>query len=295
MSEVKDEINEMLSALEGVTPPKVETPPEEKKEVVNDSSNSKTDSTAVAGADKHISSELAGKETGEARTETLGTDEHLVEQSAPVVPVSDSSVPRGTDIDEKDKIIADLQAKLAASLVAKEPVKEPVKPEPVKLEDQDFLEGLDLDDLTRDPKEFNKLLNKVYMKASNDVLTGVRSEIPEQIKSTITILNSLKEASEKFYKENEDLQGFKKVVAVVFEELASESPDKTYNELISNVGPEVRKRLGITKKETPKTVLKPVPPKLPAKGSSSGRVSDETKLEPLQAELEEMNKALTGR
>ena len=117
-----------------------------------------------------------------------------------------------------------------------------------------FLEGLDADELTRNPEEFNKLLNIVYSKglsASEKVIVEkVLRSIPDIIKTSILTINSLREASEQFYKDNEDLAPFKKVVGAVFEEVASENPDKEYSELFEDVAKGARKNLELVRKAT---------------------------------------------
>jgi hypothetical protein len=205
--------------------------------------------------------------------------------------------------DEKDKTIADLRAKLAESeakpkVETKPEVRSEVKettPEPIE---QDFIGELDVDELTRDPKEFNRLLNKVYRQASKDTRESVMSTLPDIVKSNIAIMEDLKKASEQFYTDNSDLAPFKKVVATVFEELVAANPNKPYGDLIKDVGPDVRKRLGLPEKTSSnkqpedKSNKSDNPPRLPHKGGKAGRVSDTPSVNPLQSEIGEMNKTL---
>ena len=214
-------------------------------------------------------------------------------------------------LDEKDKIIESLRAKLAEKEAAKSPEKPPEKllekppekpPEkapaevPITFEDQDFVASLDMDELTRDPKEFNKLLNKLYQKAVTDsrriLGESVLRSIPDIVRANLTMMTELQKLSDKFYEDNQDLKPFKKVVAAVFEEVASEHPDKKYNEIVEIVGPEVRKRLDLQKKVITNGSKDNPPPKLPHKGGKAGRPQEKPSTEPLQAELEEMNKTL---
>jgi len=58
--------------------------------------------------------------------------------------------------EELRKRIDEMSAPEPEPKSAEEP--KPKEPEPVKLDEVDFLEGADVDDITRDPKEFNKLL-----------------------------------------------------------------------------------------------------------------------------------------
>jgi len=161
---------------------------------------------------------------------------------------------------------------------------------------EDFLGDIDLDDLTRDPKKFNDILNNVFkkgievargeMKAGSE---GIINTLPGVVKSNIAIINSLKEASDNFYKDNEDLKQFKNVVGVVFEETVAANPDKSYIENLNSVGLEVRKRLNLTK-PTP-TPIDKKPPKLPS-SKGSQRPNPNINKNSLASEIDTMNKTL---
>jgi hypothetical protein len=198
--------------------------------------------------------------------------------------------------DEKDKLIAELRAKVDQLSVKEEPpVEEPTDQQqtPLTFDEQDFIGELDLDDLTRDPKEFNKLLNTIYQKAVTDTrqILGehVLRSVPEIVRANITIMNNLQKASEEFYAANEDLKPFKKVVATVFEEIASENPGKPFEEIFPMVADESRKRLELHKKVTQPTNK---PPRLPNRKNRVTVPATKPTTDPLLAELEEMNKTL---
>ena len=211
---------------------------------------------------------------------------------------------------DKDKIIENLRKQINERPTTEEPKKEEPKkeeekpPEPLKFEDQDFIGDIDLDDLTRDKSVLNKLLNTVYAKGVNDskriATEGVLNSIPDIVKHNLTLLTSLKEASDKFYDGNKDLIPFKRVVAAVFEEIASKNPDKKYSEIMDLVAPETRKRLelhknavkgkGNGKEEEEKS------PRLPAKSGGQRRMPNKKPdTSSLASEIEEMNKTLGNR
>ena len=105
---------------------------------------------------------------------------------------------------------------------------------------------------------------------------------------------TLKEMSDNFYETNKDLQPFKKVVAVVFEEIASQNPKLPYNEVLGKVGVETRKRLEL--KSTPVIVPDPKdddgPPPLP-RVKKGGRITQpKTESNPVISQIDEMNKTL---
>ena len=178
---------------------------------------------------------------------------------------------------------------------APEPVPEPV-PEPTA--EIDFFKelNLDLDELTRDPSQFNKLLNTVLMKgvelSESHRMKGdetVLRSIPEIVKKNIETVSLLKKLSDEFYDKNKDLVPWKKVVAAVMEEKIAENSDKTYEEVLTIVAPEVRKRLALQLKAVEDNKGKP--PRLPnIKGQH--RQSSQPKTNSLLTELDEMDKSL---
>jgi hypothetical protein len=153
---------------------------------------------------------------------------------------------------------------------------------------------LDLDEVSRDPKLFNQLLNK--LRKSNiettraelkQAVESVIRSIPDIVKNNVAMTTTLKKLNEKFYNDNEDLKPWKKTVAAVFEEMVATNPDKSYNDLLPDIAVETRKRLGLKKE-----ALKPdTPPDLPRKKSGQ-RQQPKPDPDPLMKEMEEMDKAL---
>jgi hypothetical protein len=156
--------------------------------------------------------------------------------------------------------------------------------------------------LTKDKIAFNKILNAVYSKGVNDskriATEGVLNSIPDIVKHNLTILTTLKEASDKFYKDNADLTPFKRVVAAVFEEIAAKNPDKKYNELMGLVAPEARKRLELHKQtvKKEKELEKEEEGKSPrlhgTKGGQRQTQTHKPNTSALEKEISEMNKSL---
>lgn len=173
----------------------------------------------------------------------------------------------------------------------------PSKPEESDLGEQDFITEEEFDAAVSDPKEFNKLLNKVYQKAVTEtrerVSEGILRSIPEVVRSNIYTVTNLKAASEKFYEDNKDLAPFKKVVAAVFEEVASENPDKEFHEILGSVADEARKRLDLHKKATTPKNNEPAPPKLPRRrGRQPKNLQPDTK--GIESELDAMERVLNS-
>jgi hypothetical protein len=279
MGEVNKEIEEMLNGLGDPTPESLKDEEEEKQD--EEDPEKKEEVEEKEEEEKEDTSEKKEEESPEKKEE-----EEEVDKDAIIDNLRKQLNERLGPVSEKEA-----EKKESEPLPKKEE-------EPLKFEDQDFVGDLDLDDLTHDKTVLNKLLNAVYSKGVTDskkiATEKVLNSIPDIVKHNLTILTSLKEVSDNFYNENKDLVPFKRVVAAVFEEVASKNPDKKYGELMELVGPEVRTRLALHKqavKEEKKEEERK--PRLPnAKGGP--RHSPETKpnTSAISNEIAEMNKAL---
>lgn len=258
--DVKDEVNEMLDVLEG-----------------------------KVSEDEPID-ELNPNESKE--------EEGIKEEEVKSIDESDSKSKLKPEIEpepepDKDKIIEDLRNQLNS--IHDKKVETPITSTPeesIKLESHDFIGDLDPEDIIRDKELFNNLLNNVYTRGVSDAkkmaTESVLLTIPDIVKSTTEILNTLKEASDNFYKENEDLKPFKKVVAAVFEDIHSQNPDKSYEDIMKTVGDESRKRLNLQKQAIKNTNV----PRLPNKTNGRISKSEPPPLNKMEAEIEAMNKIL---
>lgn len=206
------------------------------------------------------------------------------------------------EIDALAKLNAEREDRKKAEEDARIKAEEDAKKlEPLKLEDQDFIGDLDLDELLSDKGVLNKLLNTVYSKGVNDsnklAIEKLLNSVPDIVKQNLDSIVTMKEMSDKFYKENENLVPFKKVVAAVFEDIASANPDKKYSELMNLVAPEARKRLGLPNQavndEKGNGDGKGKPPRLHgAKNNQRQTLSQKTNPSALESEISEMNKVL---
>ena len=210
--------------------------------------------------------------------------------SAPATEAPTTEAP----IDERDKTIADLRKRLEEKEKAPTTTA-PTTEAPLSLSAQDFIGDLDPDEITRDKEAFNKLLNTVYSRGITDARKvlgeGILRTIPDIVKANITIMTALKESSDQFYKDNKDLEPFKKVVATVFEEVAAQNPGKKYNEILEKVGPEARRRLELHKKAIADD-NKGKPPRLPQKKGGVGDKREKPNTSPIQSEIDSMNKVI---
>jgi len=261
---VKDEIGEMLKTIGG------------------GSASTDAPSTNAPGTE---SPGTGAPGTDAPGTAAPGTDAPATEGPATEVP------------DEKDTIISDLRKKLDA-VEKKEPVKEivPTAPEPLVLEAQDFIGDLDPYEVVQDKDAFNKLLNIIYQKGVNEARNitseGVLRSIPDIVRFNINLTNELKKSSDAFYDRHKDLAPFKRVVATVFEEIASKNPDKKPDDILEDVAKEARSRLELHKKTTVPDNNSDRHPRLPGKKGASGKPTDQPKVTAIESELAEMNKVI---
>ena len=166
----------------------------------------------------------------------------------------------------------------------------------IPLSEVDFLVDIDLDEITRDPKEFNKLLNRVFsqgVNTSKKVLSEtVLRSLPKDISDTVEMAITLKELSEKFYEDNEDLRPFKKVVKAVVDDVASEHPKWNHEKMLEESGTEARKRLELYREVNKQKPDKKKSPNLPRKKGQQRQTQQITNVDPLLAEIDAMNEVI---
>jgi len=291
---IEDQIDEMLKVTDEpsvtVSEEEPEPEPEEPKEEV------KEDESAESEGDEE---EGKGEEEVEEKVEetTEEKPEEIEEEPKPEEPELDR-IKRENE--ELRKRVDDLSAPKEPE-PKPEPKEEPKpepKPEKLEIEEVDFLGGVDVDDLTRDPAELNKLLNKVYTQgidSARKVLgENILRSLPEIVKNNVATVISLRKASEDFYEANEDLKPFKRVVSAVFEEVAANNPDKRMEEILEDVEKESRKRLELYKKAiNPNQSPQEPKPRLPRKKSQPRQKSTKPDVTPIQNEIDQMNKTLS--
>jgi len=292
-----DEVAEMAKALEGETSedPKDEKDPEPEPEPEPEpKSDDKSDDDE-------------GEEEGDGDSDDSGSDD----EGGQELPKSEEKEEKPSEIDQLKQTLVELRAELAELKAGKkqEPEK-PADPGPEKDKEEepkehDFVGDLDLDEATRDPKVLNTVLNNIYKKAMIDSRTAIIKQLPTIVEERITVQNALKKLSEDFYSENSDLKGFPKVVALVYNELASANPNSTIQDIMKDVAPEVRKRLGLPaeRKVAEKKADDQKPDdkgtqrgrqgsRLPSKGRSTGRLQTEVDKNSFDSQIDEMNKVI---
>lgn len=273
----EDLLNEMDSMIESLTGYSTRTP-------VTDS----------------ISTDAPGTDSPNTEIPTTEIPDEVFETDSPTTdePGTESPV---TNAPDEIALLKDEIEKLKSENKKGNVPKTPTPATYAPISEEDFIGDVDLDDLTRDPKAFNQLLNSIYTKAINRAREEVKNgsedilkSIPDIVKNNITLVSNLKRASEEFYNENEDLVPFKRVVATVFEEIAAENPDRSYLDNLKKVGIEVRERLGLKKQALNNEKRNSRnSPKLP-RNKKGVRQRPKPELRGLVSELDAMDKALNN-
>jgi len=141
-----------------------------------------------------------------------------------------------------------------------------VAPQEIAVDEVDFLQGRDPNDLLDNPTEFNKLLNVVYRKGveAGVPLAMERSllAVPQVVVSQIQRSNVMKGLVDDFYKANEDLKPVRRTVGLVANEVHSEHPDWTVQQVFDEAALRTRKVLGMPERPAP-TPTPTAPPGAP--------------------------------
>lgn len=224
------------------------------------------------------------------KTDPPATEEPKLKSKEEEPKTSAPTTEAPAESDEKDQVIADLRTRLEEKETPKS--KPPTTEAPVVFKDHDFLGETDIEDITSDPAELNKLMNKIYQQAVKDTRSEITVRTPELVRSNMEVFTEIKEATDKFYEANEDLGQFRRVVSAVFDDLRIKAPDKKYDELLNDVATESRIRLGLQKPTENKSLDKGKPPKLPRKKGKSGKPQDKPNITPIESEIGMMNETL---
>lgn len=170
----------------------------------------------------------------------------------------------------------------------------PTTEEPIS--EEDFLGDTEMDSIITDKNEFNKLLNKVYLKGvatgtdrQKKITTVTDESVGKTIRSSVMEIAALQRASENFYAANKDLANHRDKVSEVYKDLAAQNPDKDHLQILELTGPEVRKRHSIkpVKQDDDET-----PPRLRKKGTQQRQPTQQKQSNPMLDELDAMDKAL---
>ena len=210
----------------------------------------------------------------EVASEPAQDDEEIVEPSSPKED-KDSEVQE--QVETKEQVTKDeepegelekLRRQLAArdktiesmSASATTPSAPPKQDKPVEEKKQEapkqvpnpqgvrqFITKENYEEVMRDPSKLNNVLSSVYNTAVESTIVN----IPKLVQKLINQQTTLNAKVDDFYKQHNDLVPYRKFIGFVANELSSNNPNWSLDELFDNVEKETRKRLSLNK-ETPK-------------------------------------------
>lgn len=261
MGELSSEISDLLSDY---------VPPEETDEETEDELDEQT-SDETGGSDKDETSE--DEEEDSASEEDSETEETAEEQSGESEDEEDdletetedsSESDEGDDQDDKQRLIDTLNSVAAGKLELGEGFDEPEtersdKTSEEKNERPDNLDQdvdldqqqqslPDFDEVVSKPEAFQRavetvvrpLIQQIYQDVMQNVVQSVGYQVQQQL--------SLKQLTDQFWADNEDLTSVKPYVAMVASTIQSKKPDKPIDEIFADTAKIVRAKLGLKSK-----------------------------------------------
>ena len=253
---------------------------------------------------RHMSGEVVDDSTDPPPTDPPGTESPGTEAPGTEAPSTETPTTEPPfDFEEeykKSQAQIDEMRKKIDEMSDKSPKTESPKTETpttdAPIEDITFIDNEDtLDELTRDPKKFNQLLNTVFKKGiefsqtmMKNASAGIVKGIPDIVNESVTTYNNLAKVKKDFYDKNEDLKPFPKAVGYAWESVIAENPGKPLDELLIKVADKARSDLNLHKVADANRRGKPRLPK-PRKGVKG---NPKPKTDSLQSEIDEMNKEI---
>lgn len=161
----------------------------------------------------------------------------------------------------REKILLErLEAATRANLdQAKETARESDQPPVLNVEERNFLEGLDLDEVLGNAENLNRVLMAVHRHAmevaSKIAAENIMRSLPETISNYVTRHVSMSEMVRDFYSSNPDIAQVKGTMAQVANEVANQSPELTPPQVFA----EAAKRVRVMLKLNPNGGQKPQP------------------------------------
>jgi len=238
--------------------------------------------------------------TDEPTSDSITTDAPATGGDVSVTDAPTTKAPEEDEVDEEDELtkakrrIAELEALMSGTKIKGASTDTPTTKAPTTdapIEDVDFVGDMDMEDLTSDPKVFNKVLNMVYKKGvelGRNLKEDVLLSIPNVIKHSVSQQTAMQRAAESFYERNPDLNtpDRKRIVGMKAEQIIAEHPEYTLDELFEETEKSVRELLNLKKSAT--TPDKKSKPSFGKKTKGKAKPKPREKLTELQKEIEEM-------
>lgn len=152
-------------------------------------------------------------------------------------------------------------------------------------------DGVDLEDIITDKNSLNQVMNAVYQKAVADGAQQVLLSLPQIVSAQVQQQAALKSSVDTFYTKYPHLAEFKRTVAAVATEIASEHPEWAVEQVFDAAAVKASEVIGLNKQiagSSPSASGKPlkapalVKPKGGRANNSSGNVNK------LQKDIEEL-------
>lgn len=116
-------------------------------------------------------------------------------------------------------------------------------------QNHNFLADIDIDDVLSTSEGLNNLLLSVYNKAIQEAsrmsAENIMRGLPGTMSSYFNQQLTMRELVTNFYRDNPELEGMKKTVAMVANEVANENPELTAEQVFEETSKRARKLLGI--------------------------------------------------
>ena len=202
-------------------------------------------------------------------------------------------VPETSRVEELVKQVETLSQQIlqmkAQAPVTTPPSKESA-PQAQPTEAFDYLDGLDLDDVTTDPKLFNNVLSKIESRIrgaiAEETTRSTLMAIPDVVQYQIKQQAALDELVREFYDGNQDLKPVKHTVAMVAQNIASEHPDWTVKQVFEESAVKTREILKLNIPGGVTTTTEPLKPAFADHAKAHSKTN--VKLSELQKQLDEL-------
>lgn len=156
-----------------------------------------------------------------------------------------------SELKEQNKLLLEKIESLSKGL-RETPIKQEATPDVKTVIDEelteDFLDELDIDDVTSNKELLNQVLLKVAAKIEERVEKKYNKNISSDIKQYTDNHIEMKELVDSFYKENLELIGVKSTVQAVAVDVIKNNPDMKLIDVFKTAADDTRKMLGIKKR-----------------------------------------------
>lgn len=220
--------------------------------------------------------------TSETTSETIS--ETTSETTPEPTPEPEEQLEGPEDYSPRERMLLKRLEEMTQSHIESSPaVEEP--PAPIAIQEHNFLEGMDIDEVISDPVSLNKLLLSVYNRSLQEAgklaAENIMRSLPQTISRYVNNHVTMTEMVRDFYESNPDLKSVRKTVAAVANDIAASNPELSTMELFNRAADRTREILQL-KRSAPASVNK-----RPAFAKQRGR-SITPELTGLQREIDEL-------